>query len=82
MSGVRCSCEHRVCGGDEGAAGPGRAKIPPQGGRKTVSGPSPCGAKAEGEETDGSENETRLVAAGPPGRMPRLAVRNAAARQR
>jgi hypothetical protein len=34
-----------------------------QGGRKTVPGLSPGGTRAEGEE-----NETRLVAAGPPGR--------------
>ncbi len=31
-----------------------------------VLGPSPGGAQAEGEKTSGSENETRLVAAGPP----------------
>jgi hypothetical protein len=36
-----------------------------------VQGPSPGGAgEEEGEETSGSENETRLVAAGPPGCEP------------
>ncbi len=68
MGGVRCRCGYRVCGGDEGAAGPGRAKTPPlQGGRKTVPGLSPGGARAEGGETSGSENNTHLVAAGSPG---------------
>ncbi len=67
MGGVRCRCGYHVCGDDDGAAGPGRAKTPLQGGRKTVPGPSPGSARAEGEETRGSENETILVAAGPPG---------------
>ncbi len=39
----------------------------PAGWEKAVPGPSPGAAPAEGEETCGSENETRLVAAGPPG---------------
>jgi hypothetical protein len=42
-------------------------KPPPEGRRKTVSGPSPGGARAEGEETSRSENGTRLAADGPPG---------------
>jgi hypothetical protein len=67
MGGVHCHCRYRVCGGNEGAAGPGHAKTPLQGGRKTVPVPSLGGAPAEGEETSGSVNETRLVAAGPPG---------------
>jgi hypothetical protein len=52
------------------SAGPGHAKISSPG-RKTVPGPSCGGAEEEeGEETSGSENKTRLVAAGPPGREP------------
>jgi hypothetical protein len=39
-------------------------------GRKTVPGPSRGGAGGEGEETSGSENETRLVAAELPGCKP------------
>ncbi len=35
-----------------------------------VPGPSRGGAGGEGGDTSGSENETRLVAAGPPGREP------------
>ncbi len=38
--------------------------------RKTVLGPSRGGAGKEGEETSGSEKETRLVAAGLPGCEP------------
>jgi hypothetical protein len=38
---------------------------PPRMGRKTVPGPSRGGTGGEGEETSGSENETRLVATGP-----------------
>jgi hypothetical protein len=59
----------RVCGGCEGAAGPGHAKtsLP---GRKTVPGLSRGGTRREGEETSRSENETRLVAAGLPGYEP------------
>ncbi len=59
-------CGYRVCGGDEGASGPGRANppLPPQGGRKTVPGTIPGSARADGGETSGSENETHLVAAG------------------
>ncbi len=60
---VRCRCRYGVCGGDEGVAGPGRAKTLLQGGRKMVLGPSPGGAQAEGGETSGFENETRLIAA-------------------
>jgi hypothetical protein len=58
-----------VGGGCEGAAGPGRAKtsVP---GRKTVLGPSRGDAGEEGIETSRSENETRLVAARPPGHEP------------
>jgi hypothetical protein len=53
-----------------GAVGPGRAKTSLLG-RKTVPGPSSSSAgEEEGEETSGSENETRLVAAGPPGCEP------------
>jgi hypothetical protein len=77
VGGVRCHCGYCICGGDEGAASPGCAKTPLQGGRKMVPGLSPGGAQAEGEETSGSENKTRLVAAGPPGRA--VAWRSAAA---
>jgi hypothetical protein len=35
-----------------------------------VPGLSHGGAGGEGEKTSGSENDTRLVAAGPPGRLP------------
>ncbi len=49
----------------------GVQKPPHSLGRKMVLGPSRGGAEEEeGEETSGSENETRLVAAGPPGREP------------
>ncbi len=49
---------------------PGRAKTSSPG-RKLVPGPSRGGAREEeGEETSGSENETRLVAARLPGREP------------
>ncbi len=59
---------YHVCGGCEGATGPGHAKTSSPG-RKTVLGPSRGGAgEEEGEETSGSENETRLVAARLPGR--------------
>jgi hypothetical protein len=50
---------------------PGVQKPPPPPGRKTVPGPSRGGTEdEEGEETRGSENETRLVAARPPGHEP------------
>jgi hypothetical protein len=68
VGGVRCRSGYRVCGDDEGAAGPGCAKTPLQGGRKIVPGLSPGSAEAKGEETSGSENKTRSVAAGLPGR--------------
>ncbi len=59
MGGARLRGGYRVC---EGAAGPGRAKTFSPG-RKTVPGPSRGGTdEGEGEETSGSENETRLVA--------------------
>jgi hypothetical protein len=61
---------YRVCGGCEGAAGPVHAKTSSPG-RKMVPGPFHGGDReAEGEETSGSKNETRLVVAGPPGREP------------
>jgi hypothetical protein len=58
---------YRVCGGCEGVAGPGRAKTSSLG-RKMVLGLFFGGTADEGEETSGSENETRLVATGLPGR--------------
>ncbi len=61
---------YRVCGTWDDATGPGHAKTSSLG-RKTVPGPSRGGAKEwEGQETSGSENETCLVAARPPGREP------------
>jgi hypothetical protein len=67
--GARWRDRYRFCGGCEGDAGLGHAKtsLP---GRKTVLGPFWVGAEEEGKETSGSENETRSVAAGPPGREP------------
>jgi hypothetical protein len=63
-----------VCGTCDGTASPGRLETSSLG-RKTVPGPSRGGAGGEGEETSGSENETRLVVAGPhgcePGSLPR-----------
>ncbi len=53
----------------DGATGPGHEKTSSPG-RKTVPGPSQGGAGKEGDDTSGSENETRLVAAGLPGRKP------------
>jgi hypothetical protein len=51
-----------------GTAGPGRAKTSSPS-RKTVPGPSRDSAgEEEGEETSGSENETHLDVARPPGR--------------
>ncbi len=44
--------------------------LPIPGMQKTVLGPSRGGTGEEGEETSCSANETRLVAAGPPGRLP------------
>jgi hypothetical protein len=55
-----------VCGICDGAAGPVRAKTSSPG-RKMFPGPSRGGARGESEETSGSENKTRLVAAGPLG---------------
>jgi hypothetical protein len=69
LGGARWRKEYRVCGTCEGTAGPGRAKTSSPD-RKTVLGPSRGGAGEEGVETSGSENETRLVAAGPPGCEP------------
>jgi hypothetical protein len=59
-------CRYCLCGGCKGAAGPGRAKTSPRGRRKTVFGQI-LGCSCCDEETSRSENETRLVAAGPPG---------------
>jgi hypothetical protein len=60
-------CGYCLSGGCKGDAGLGRAKTSPRGKRKTVPvqilGCSCC----DFEETSGSENETRLGAAGPPG---------------
>jgi hypothetical protein len=64
---VRCRCEYRVCGGCEGVASPGRAKTTRRVGEKWFLGRL-RGARADCEETCGSENETRLGAAGPPER--------------
>jgi hypothetical protein len=61
MGGVRWRCRFWVCGGDEGITIPRACKNPPQSGRKTVLGPSLGGAGAEGEETRGYKNETRLI---------------------
>ncbi len=69
VGGVRCCCRYCVCRGDEDATSTGRTKTSTQGGRKTVTGPSPGGTPAEGGETNGSEKETPLVGAGPPGRV-------------
>jgi hypothetical protein len=68
--GARRQDRYRVCGGYEGADSPGGAKTSSPG-RKTVPGPSRGGAgEDEGEETSGSENKTRVVAARLPGREP------------
>jgi hypothetical protein len=61
--GCGCHC----CGGCEGAAGPGHAKTFPCSRRKTVLGRILNCSCSDGEETSGSENETCLGAAGPPG---------------
>jgi hypothetical protein len=70
LGGAHCQDGYRVCGGCEGAAGPRHAKTSSPG-RKTVLELS-CGGtgEEEDEETSGSENETRLVAAGLPGCEP------------
>ncbi len=65
--GARWRDGYHFCGDREGAAGPGCAKTSSLG-RKTFQGPSQGGAIGEGVETSGSENKTRLVAAGTPGR--------------
>ncbi len=67
IGGFRWRCRYCIYGGYEGAASPGHAKTSPQGRRKTVPRrilSCPC---SEGGDTSGSENKTRLVAAGPPG---------------
>ncbi len=69
FGGAHCRDGYCVYGGCEGTAGPGHAKTSSPG-RKTVPGPSHVGTREEGEETNGSENETCLVAARPPGSEP------------
>jgi hypothetical protein len=60
---------YHVSGTCDGAASPGCEKTSSPD-RKTVLGLSCGSAGGEGEETSGSENETHLVAAGPPGCKP------------
>ncbi len=67
IGGFHWRCGYRFCGGGEGAAGPGCAKTSLRGRRKMVPGRILSCSCCDGGDTSGSENETRLVSAGPPG---------------
>jgi hypothetical protein len=60
-------CGYCLCGGCEGATGQRHAKTSQRDRRKTVPRWIPGCSCCDGEETSGSENETRLEAAGSPG---------------